>query len=385
MKRVCLLPVLLILFSTHTFADEFTDALQFLAVQIACVGQYSAAQAGGGRYEDPHDYYTPQLLADFFKEMSGSKTRTETFYGVCFDYAQYAYDTIKTYQSFYNKAGMYGSQFWIASTNGTSSVITLSCPAREYSATLRQNGVPVKEVNRMYVSTHKISDGERARNHAWVWVRRYDGVWFWIDPTWTDNAGYVIYGYVTETEEIQLRPDSRYCITSPSYLNDLPLPPEAGKRSAPIIPNSADGVFPAVYDDTAFDVSGDFITSIGFLPPYINNSSWSNFFSYSLSYETTDADFLFLIAQFDLYSKENWSKLFLLFGLGAGWQWGEVFGLYGGGGLGMIAYNIFKKAGFAWKVNGGIRISFGDFSTRYDVAYVYEEGVVFSLFFGFQF
>lgn len=72
-------------------ADDFTDILQDLAVQTACIGQYSATQAGRTWSEDPYDYYKPYLLADRFKKMSGNMTRTTTFYGVCFDYAEFAY------------------------------------------------------------------------------------------------------------------------------------------------------------------------------------------------------------------------------------------------------------------------------------------------------
>ena len=81
----------------RSFSDSFLSILQDLAKQTACIGSYSATQAGGGWYDDPHDYYTPQMLAERFKKMSGERTRTQTFYGVCFDYAQAAWDDIRTY------------------------------------------------------------------------------------------------------------------------------------------------------------------------------------------------------------------------------------------------------------------------------------------------
>lgn len=40
-------------------ADDFTSILQNLAVQTACIGQYSATQAGRTWSEDPYDYYKP--------------------------------------------------------------------------------------------------------------------------------------------------------------------------------------------------------------------------------------------------------------------------------------------------------------------------------------
>ena len=84
-------------------ADDFTSILQDLAVQTACIGQYSATQAGGTWSEDPLDYYKPYLLAERFKKMSGNTTRTITFYGVCFDYAEFAYWDIRDKESLYTK------------------------------------------------------------------------------------------------------------------------------------------------------------------------------------------------------------------------------------------------------------------------------------------
>ena len=76
------------------FSDSFSFCLQNLAYQTACLGQYNAAQTKGGG-KDPHDFYTPNLLREYFAKVSGARTRTETFYGVCFDYAQAAYNEIK--------------------------------------------------------------------------------------------------------------------------------------------------------------------------------------------------------------------------------------------------------------------------------------------------
>ena len=85
-------------FVNQLFADSFTDAIQDLAIQTACLGQYSMTEAGGGWYDDPHDYYTPQMMAQRFADMSGNMTRTTTFYGICFDYAQFAYNDVEKYK-----------------------------------------------------------------------------------------------------------------------------------------------------------------------------------------------------------------------------------------------------------------------------------------------
>lgn len=230
MKRKLLILLTFMIISTNFFADSFTDAIQDLAIQTACIGQYSATQAGGGWYDDPHDYYTPAMMAERFKDMSGNMTRTDTFYGICFDYAQFAYQDIEKYQSWYNKQGMYENKFWIAGTHENNNLTILQYPGTKSDHTTVQNGVYVKipsggEYN---VKTH---DG--AIHHAWVWIQRADGIMFWIDPTWTDTHGYVVYGYVKDGQEIQCRPDEKYCEIYPAYLNNLPSPPPMGQRKAP--------------------------------------------------------------------------------------------------------------------------------------------------------
>ena len=230
MKKIYLLGFIFLLLSVYSFADSFTDAIQDLAMQTACLGQYSAAEAGGSRYDDPPNYYTPRTLAEHFAKMSGNMTRTITFYGVCFDYAQFAYQDIEKYKSWYNKQGMYENKFWIAGTDENSNLIELQYPGTESHHTKIQNGVYVVIPNggERYVKTHS-----GATNHAWVWIERTDGVQFWIDPTWTDNLGYVVYGYVKNGEEIQCRPSKEFCIEYPPYLESLPLPPAMGQRKSP--------------------------------------------------------------------------------------------------------------------------------------------------------
>ena len=240
MKRFFIFGVLFFLLLTSASAQtnsmSFVDAIQDLAMQTACIGQYSATQAGGGWYDDPHDYYTPQMIAERLAKMSGNMTRSTTFYGVCFDYAQFAYQDIEQYKSWYNDNGMYERQFWIAGVHGDSNKIQLQYPGTKDSYTTVQNGVYVKIPNTKgrNVKTHRLNNqGERATNHAWLWIERADGVWFWIDPTWTDNLGYIVYGYVRNGEEIQCRPDKEFCIEYPAYLNNLPSPPAMGQRKAP--------------------------------------------------------------------------------------------------------------------------------------------------------
>lgn len=237
MKRKLLLLLTFMIISTNFFADSFTDAIQDLAIQTACIGQYSATQAGGGWYDDPHDYYTPPMMADRFKDMSGNMTRTNTFYGICFDYAQFAYQDIEKYQSWYNKQGMYENKFWIAGTHENNNEIILQYP-EESNHTTVQNGDQIIVQNGVCViipagGERNVKTHDGITHHAWVWIERADGVQFWIDPTWTDNLGYVVYGYVENGQEVQCRPSREFCINYPAYLDNLPLPPPMGQRKAP--------------------------------------------------------------------------------------------------------------------------------------------------------
>jgi hypothetical protein len=174
---------------------------------------YSKAETGvkvTSRYVDPPDWYTPSMKAGRFARMSGNMTRTITFYGVCFDYAQFAWNDIKNYQKKYNDAGMKGQQWFIAIANaGNPNTIILYDPVSKEKATTISNGVYLKEKSRYNVYAHDGTSG-----HAWLWVQHNNGTWYWIDPTWTDNTGYVWWGIVENGREVQRYPDPEYCVAS---------------------------------------------------------------------------------------------------------------------------------------------------------------------------
>ncbi|WP_191015411.1 hypothetical protein [Treponema zioleckii] len=123
-KRI-ILGIFVILAVPFCRADEFTDLLQDLAMQTACLGRYSNTEAGYSNIQDPHDYYTPQFLAKRFAEMSGNRTRTQTFYGICFDYAEAAWNGIKQNQNDYNRKGMKNQEWYIAVSDNNPKVIKL--------------------------------------------------------------------------------------------------------------------------------------------------------------------------------------------------------------------------------------------------------------------
>jgi hypothetical protein len=155
-------------------------------------------------------------MANRFAAMSGNMTRINTFYGVCFDYAQFAWDDIKKYQKMYNDAGMKGQQWYIAATNpGDPYTIILYDPVSKEIATTISNGVYLRENSRQRVYAH---DG--ATGHAWIWVQHNNGTWYWIDPTWTDNTGYPWWGMVQDGREVQYYPGPKYSIAT-----NFPRPP----------------------------------------------------------------------------------------------------------------------------------------------------------------
>jgi tetratricopeptide (TPR) repeat protein len=212
-----LIHVILLLFSTGfaVAANDFTDELQWLAAQIACIGQYNNAQAGDYTHGDPPDYYKPNDIREYLTRQSGDRTRTETFYGICFDYAQAAYNSIKNNKSYYESLGMKKGGWYIVATNVNPNLITLYDPVSRDKATLTMNGVYVKEYTRLNIQAHG-----NAPNHAWLWVYGKDGTIYWIDPTWTDNTGYVWWGIVQGEKEVQRISSQDYCMVAVNQIDE---------------------------------------------------------------------------------------------------------------------------------------------------------------------
>lgn len=355
MKKIFFSIIILLSSISFVCADSFTDLLQDLAIQTACIGQYSATQAGGGWYDDPFDYYTPDMMAERFKNMSGNMTRTTTFYGVCFDYAEFAYWDISTYQDMYVKAGMKEGQFFLAGVDSNSGIIELSSPTSQGSATKIQNGVPVKTygaVSYRTINTHKNTKGIRAVSHAWIWIMRNDGVWFWVDPTWTDNLGYVVYGYVANGEEIQLRPDEKYnsplLATYPDYLNALPLPPEwIKKEEEQKVENKTTNSTENINNNTSLLYEKDLFFNFGVIVP-----------TTIFLGDAVNAGFelgLFL-------KKNNFFHIFVFDFMQGPWLVGYDIGykqFYIGAGFGKN-WNGTDFKDFAWKVNGGLKFQLSE-------------------------
>lgn len=435
MKKI-FLTCCLTLFSLHlSFADSFINAIQDLAVRTACIGQYSMTQAGGVWYEDPHDYYTPQMIATRLAEESGEETESPTFYGICFNYAKAAYKYIEKYNNWYRNQGMRENQFWIAGVHENSNQIELQYPGTSSNYTTIQNGVYVKipaagAYN--FVRTHKDLSGKRAIHHAWIWILRSDGVQFWVDPTWTDNLGYVVYGYVSdEGEEMQCRPNKDYCISYPNYLNNLPSPPQMGQRLPPSKTANSSNPEETIQDARFYIdlISGEkvyvspeakdgLVWSIGihtassFLETFNIEPSKNLNVGVSLSCESIPIDvdvcrsmiFMWQIDYFafeveeDISDDEKRSDFVvstkpahaLLFDINLGYQLGYnyyEFGIYGGGGIGYSMKESYfpligEDASFAWEWKVGSRLMLDDFSLRGEVTYMNKTGYMVGFYLG---
>lgn len=408
MKRKLLILLTFMILSTNFFADSFTDAIQDLAIQTACIGKYSATQAGGGWYDDPHDYYTPEMMAERFKNMSGNMTRTITFYGICFDYAQFAYQYIEKYQSLYNKQGMYENKFWIAGTHENNNEIILQYP-EESNHTTVQNGDQITVQNGVCViipagGERNVKTHDRITHHAWVWIERADGVQFWIDPTWTDNLGYVVYGYVKNSQEVQCRPSREFCINYPAYLDNLPLPPPMGQRKAPsksanstnrneILQDSGiEWITDAIvktYEKTFFDVDYKGMTDYIALQLAVDipfssitsNSINMNKMGFTLEMPVYNIIATVLGLEY-LHNMEDGNNLHAgLFELDVARRLFNNIAWYLGGGVG-LRFDFSNEAGIpktitgipdtgylAWKANTGFIINFSRLFTKIDISY----------------
>jgi hypothetical protein len=268
-------------------ADNLADLLQDLAVQTACLGRYSTAQTGvlvTSRYDDPPDWYDEPMMANRFAAMSGNMTRIITFYGVCFDYAQFAWDDIKKYQRAYNDAGMKDQQWYIAATKPDDpNTIILYDPVSREKATTISNGVYLRENSRYSVYAH---DG--AVGHAWIWVQHKNGDWYWIDPTWTDNTGYVWWGIVRDGKEVQNYPDPEYCVAS-----NYPRPPSPNESQAESDTHSSNSTYtnatPPTYNNSNlyFLLGYNYADSLPF-----GITMGSDFFYGSLNSDLGDAEWI---------------------------------------------------------------------------------------------
>jgi hypothetical protein len=358
-KKYLFTAFLFFVFVCTTNADDLADLLQDLAIQTACIGMYSATEASKidgviNRYDDPRDWYTPPLMATRFAQMSGNMTRTAMFYGICFDYAQFAWEDIKKYQRAYNKAGMKGQQWYIAAAFPEDpNTIILYDPVSPEKSSRNLNGVPVREHARHKVYTH---DG--ASGHAWLWVQHNNGTWYWIDPTFTDNTGYVWWGMVENGKEVTYYPDPGYCIAS-----NYPRPPRRDETPDERATRSQNSTY-AEYTPRQF--TGVAKTIFGLYAGYITTFDFDFAHKYGFTIggdATYNSGFVSSVSA-DYLSSETGS--YLIAGFTMGYQFSSIFVVYAGGGLGS---ELDSSEFSTWKVNGGLKVQGNRFFTRLDVSY----------------
>lgn len=198
-----LVPVISTSKGEYYYSEEMATKLQWLAVKIACKGIYDMAYTGNFYAKNPNDYYKTSFIKKYLANDDGKTSRgTLLFEGICFDYAEFAYQEVSAKKSDYLDI----TRYWMVSTFTDSSDIVLYKVAETGEIPdMTINTTPVVVFAHQHVLAH-----DAAKNHAWLWLQSSDGTIYWIDPTWTDNTGRPVYGIVRGGKEIQLDPDKRF-------------------------------------------------------------------------------------------------------------------------------------------------------------------------------
>ena len=190
----------------YYYDENLAYQLQWLAVKIACKGVYDMAYTGDFRAKNPTDYYKTSFIKKYLATNDGKASKgTTLFEGICFDYADFAYqelsDNKKSYSSRIAKFYMVGT------FKDANDIIAYRLAAKGESSDMTINRTPVVVFSHNNIRAH-----DAATNHAWFWVQATDGIMYWVDPTWTDNSGRPVYGIVRGGQEIQLPYDKSLCV-----------------------------------------------------------------------------------------------------------------------------------------------------------------------------
>ena len=190
---------------TYYYDTNLANKLQWLAVKIACKGVYDMAYTGNFRARNPTDYYKTSFIKSYLAKNDGKASKgTVLFEGICFDYADFAYQELKDNQNEYPNV----ANFWMVGTfENSSDIVAYRLAGAGENSTMTINRTPVVVFSHNHIVAH-----DRATNHAWFWVQSTDGTVYWIDPTWTDNTGRPVYGIVRGGKEIELTPSSDLCV-----------------------------------------------------------------------------------------------------------------------------------------------------------------------------
>lgn len=189
----------------YYYDANLANSLQWLAVKIACKGVYDMAYTGDFSARNPEDCYKTSFIKNYLAKNDGKASKgTLLFEGICFDYADFAYQELTTRKVEYPNV----ARFWMVGTfENSSDIVIYKIVSDGEKPTMMINNTPVVVFSYQHIVAH-----DRAVNHAWVWIQTTDGTIYWVDPTWTDNTGRPVYGIVRGDREIPLEPDSRFSV-----------------------------------------------------------------------------------------------------------------------------------------------------------------------------
>ncbi len=210
-----ILSLILLSVSLPLFADEFLDNIQLIAFITACAGQYSTIQAGYDSNRKVGNYYTPEMYADGFKSMSGNRTSTQMFYGVCADYAFAAWNYIHQYKDYFVSIGMKKDGFFIVAVDEDNK-INLFKPKLDEEKT--KSNYVLNGIEMITIASYQVHPHENVTHHSWIWIQKNNDDWYWMDPTFSDNTGYIHCGQVINGEEIYLESNPKYTINNPKKI-----------------------------------------------------------------------------------------------------------------------------------------------------------------------
>ncbi len=196
--------------SVYYYDANLAYQLQWLAVKIACKGVYDMAYTGDFSAKNPHDYYKTSFIKSYLASNDGRTSKgTTLFEGICFDYADFAYQELTDNKKDYPNV----ANFWMVGTfDDGSDIIAYRLAKAGESSTMTINRTPVVVFSHNHILAHLQGDGRPATGHAWFWVQSTDGTVYWVDPTWTDNTGRPVYGIVRGGQEVELSPSSNLCV-----------------------------------------------------------------------------------------------------------------------------------------------------------------------------
>ena len=179
--------------------------LQWLAVKIACKGVYDMAYTGDFRARNPTDYYKTSFIKSYLAKEGVATKGTTLFEGICFDYADFAYQELNDNRK--NYSSRIASFSMVGTFEDSNDIIVYKIAEKGETSNMTINRTPVVAYSHNHIRAH-----ENATSHAWFWVWTVDGTVYWVDPTWTDNRGRPVYGIVRGGQEVQLEPDSRLSV-----------------------------------------------------------------------------------------------------------------------------------------------------------------------------